>query len=71
MKATAEQFIRAWQQGTSIRAIALSLRMREDACRSRASLYRSKGIPLKKFSSRQPWAERRQELIELAKALVK
>ena len=51
MRVSPEDFVRAWQAGTSALAVAQQLGMTRVAARSRAALYRRMGVPLQEFSS--------------------
>jgi len=48
-KATPKQFVKAWQESSSLKEVAEKLGMKPTTANSRASFYRSKGIPLKKM----------------------
>jgi hypothetical protein len=64
-----EAFIRAWQSGTSAKQVAEGLGMGRDACRSKASYFRSIGIPLRTFYQADRRAEDLPRLAELARSL--
>lgn len=51
---TPEHFVRVWTNATSPQAAAKRLGMSVFTVRSMASLYRSKGIPLKRFPGGVP-----------------
>jgi hypothetical protein len=42
-----EDFVRAWQRGDSVQAVADALGMTKQAVSVRAMIYRKKGIPMK------------------------
>ena len=46
---TPKKFIEVWQTSSSSREVAQRLNMKATQCSIRASNYRKKGIPLKKF----------------------
>jgi hypothetical protein len=49
-----EDFIRTWQRGDSVSAVAKALGMGRQVAASRAVLYRRKGIPLKHMQRGAP-----------------
>ena len=48
-KASAEEFIRVWQDSKDINEVCERLSMGQSTCNSRASRYRKKGVPLQVF----------------------
>jgi len=63
----ADEFVRTWQTSETLVEVAAKLNTDKHLAYSRASYYRRKGVPLKKFPSMRirPW----QTLIELAESL--
>lgn len=49
-KPTPKEFIAAWQSSSSVKEVAEKLGMKPKTASSRASFYKSKGIPLKRMS---------------------
>jgi len=49
MSVSPEEFVKAWQAGVSVRAIARALGMTEGAVSQRAYHYRRLGVQLKRF----------------------
>jgi hypothetical protein len=47
--ATAQEFVKAWQESSSIGEVATKVRAKKNACRVRAYRYRKMGVPLKAF----------------------
>jgi hypothetical protein len=47
--ATAQEFVKAWQESSSIGEVAAKVRAKKNACRVRAYRYRKMGVPLKAF----------------------
>ena len=47
--ATAREFVKAWQESSSIGEVAAKVRAKKNACRVRAYRYRKMGVPLKEF----------------------
>ena len=43
------EFIKAWQESSSIAEVASKVRSKKNACRVRGHRYRQRGIPLKEF----------------------
>jgi hypothetical protein len=43
------EFIKAWQESSSVAEVASKVRRSKNACRIRAFRYRERGIPLKEF----------------------
>jgi hypothetical protein len=43
------EFIKAWQESSSVAEVAQKVRSKKNACRVRAYRYRQRGIPLKEF----------------------
>lgn len=66
MRVSPEDFIRAWQAGSSPVEIARQLGMTREAARSRAKLYRRMGVPLKRYPSGPPLLD-----VEQLRALVR
>jgi len=46
---TAREFVKAWQESSSLGEVAAKLRTKKNACRVRAYRYRKMGVPLKAF----------------------
>ena len=46
---TARDFVKAWQESSSIGEVASKVRAKKGACRVRAHRYRKMGVPLKDF----------------------
>lgn len=46
---SAEEFVRIWQEASSVEEVANRLGIEEGSARARATLYRRRGIPLKKY----------------------
>lgn len=63
----AEEFVRAWQESATCAEVAVRLGINESHARTRASLLRKKGVPLKQHSagSKPDYAK----LAELARRL--
>jgi transposase-like protein len=49
-RTNAEQFVRIWQRAESILEVSMTTGADIATCRQRASHYRAKGVPLKKFA---------------------
>jgi hypothetical protein len=47
--AEAREYVKAWQESSSIAEVAAKTRTKKAACRMRARRYRERGIPLKEF----------------------
>ena len=47
--ATAKEFVKAWQESSSLAEVAHKLRTKKNALRVRAFRYRKMGVPLKVF----------------------
>jgi hypothetical protein len=62
-----EQFVRAWQACNSLEEVAQKLDMTKNACKTRASLYRERGVPLKRYL--RPWVPDYPSLTALALSL--
>jgi hypothetical protein len=43
------EFIKAWQESSSLAEVAQKVRSKKNACRVRAYRYRQEGVPLKEF----------------------
>lgn len=65
-RATAQEFIKAWQSSNSVAEVAKKIRCRTQAARLRGMRYRRMGIPLKDFPPMPGW----DELAEYAKSLL-
>src|SRR5690349_21507945 len=68
---TQKEFIKAWQESSSVREVAAKVGRKKNACRVRAFRYRQRGVPLKRFpyiAIKPPdWSE----LAEFAKSLLR
>jgi hypothetical protein len=51
VRITAEQFVKAWQRATSVADFCKATGMRETVARQRASVYRRRGIPLRRMGN--------------------
>jgi len=67
MKVTAEKFIRIWQSAVSAVDVASKLDTNPVVVSTRASRYRSLGIPLKKFL---PWGGHRTSKLNIKRLVV-
>ena len=47
--ASPRDFIRVWQESSSLAEVAAKVRRKKNACRVRAFRYRELGVPLKEF----------------------
>lgn len=47
-----DEFVKVWQSSESLAEVATRLKMTKDACRSRAEMYRRKGVPLQDLRRR-------------------
>lgn len=64
-RTTPEQFVEIWQTANSIDEVSNKAGIKPESARMRASLYRKKGVPLKRMSrSRRSW----EDLADLAKS---
>ena len=52
---TPREFVRAWQQSSSVAEVAEKVRTSPNACRVRAYRYRQRGVPLKELPSCPTW----------------
>lgn len=48
-KPTPKEFVKAWQESSSLEEVARKLGMKPKTVHSRASFYKRKGVPLKKM----------------------
>lgn len=46
---SAEEFIKAWQTSKNLKEVVEKTNASRDALRNRASLYRKRGVPLRRF----------------------
>jgi hypothetical protein len=46
---TPHQFVKIWQEASSLGDVAAKIRRNKNACRVRAFRYRKEGVPLKEF----------------------
>jgi hypothetical protein len=72
---TPRQFIKTWQESSTVAEVAAKVRRKKNACRVRAFRYRKLGVPLKEFppviiepSDWSELAEYAQSLLEQRKA---
>jgi len=54
---TPREFVRAWQQSSSVAEVAEKVRASLNACRVRAYRYRLRGVPLKKLPPSPTWED--------------
>jgi hypothetical protein len=47
--AEAREFIKAWQESSSLAEVAQKVRSKKNACRVRGQRYKKMGVPLKEF----------------------
>jgi hypothetical protein len=47
--AEAREFIKAWQESSSLAEVAVKTRTKKNACRVRGQRYKRMGVPLKEF----------------------
>ena len=63
-RTTPEQFVEIWQTASSIDEVSKQAGIKPESARMRASLYRKKGVPLKRMTrSRRSW----EDLAEFAR----
>ena len=71
---TPRQFIKAWQESSSVAEVAAKVRSKKNACRVRAFRYRKLGVPLKVFPVVEvelpDWDELAQYAAELVSFLI-
>ncbi len=65
-----KQFIKVWQESTSVAEVAVKLRRKKNACRVRAFRYRKLGVPLKEFPPVEIKLPDWSELAEYARSLL-
>jgi hypothetical protein len=49
VRARPHDFVKAWQESSSVAEVAAKVRSNKNACRTRAFRYREMGVPLKLF----------------------
>jgi hypothetical protein len=47
--ATPREFVKAWQESSSVAEVSSKVRSKKNACKVRAYRYRKMGVPLKEF----------------------
>ena len=64
-RTTPEQFVEIWQTADNIDEVSKKAGIKPESARMRASLYRKKGVPLKRMTrSRRSW----EDLADLAES---
>jgi hypothetical protein len=48
-RVSAREFVKAWQESSSVAEVAMKVGSKSNACRVRAFRYRQNGVPLKEF----------------------
>ena len=69
IRVSPREFIRHWQQSTSVAEVAQKCRMKKNAVRVRACRYRQWGVPLKQFPPVEIVLPDWDELAEYAESL--
>ena len=67
---TPREFVKAWQESSSVAEVAAKVRRKKSACKVRAFRYRRMGVPLKEFPPVQLPETDWEELSQYAAALL-